>query len=122
MRRFLSATYLWILLLPLSCTLIGAGSNQAVLIANGDRFPVLINATKLKEHDIDDSKDGMVGDDVHCVMTKATHLNFLADIFDFHDAIYSIGDLLLELGEWLWVFCPFVWGFAIIGRCYALSK
>ena len=27
------------------------------------------------------------------------------------DAIYSIGDFLLMLGEWLWVFAPFVFVF-----------
>ena len=52
-------------------------------------------------------------DEVHCVMTSKTHLNFLADIFDMHDAIYSIGDFLLMLGEWFSVFAPFVFVFDV---------
>ena len=55
-------------------------------------------------------------DDVHCVMTPDTHLNALADIFDFHSATYSVGDGLLILGEWLQSFMPFVWMFAVVDK------
>jgi len=54
-------------------------------------------------------------DDVDCVMTKHTHLNALADVFDF-GSIYSIGDFGLYLGEWLMVWTPFVWTYAVIDK------
>jgi uncharacterized protein DUF5317 len=124
MRRFVLTTYLWVLLLPLGCTFVGAASNQIVLIANHDTFPVMMNASDLKKftaevhaaqenEEIDpstipDIDNGML-DNSHCIMTPYTHLNFLADIFDFKTAYFSVGDGLLEVGDWLWSFCPFVW-------------
>src|SRR5271166_714269 len=103
--KFLRTTMLWILLLPVATIVTGAASNQAVLIANGDKFPVMVNPVKLdyfgKEHANDEAKakpsphqeepkritrlvtlpDGTVMiDDVHCWMSKKTHLNFMADI------------------------------------------
>src|ERR1700675_4283495 len=44
MMHFLRKTSLWILLLPAALGGIGAASNQLVLIANHDRFPVMINS------------------------------------------------------------------------------
>jgi hypothetical protein len=132
-KKFLVKTSLWILLIPVALQITGAASNQAVLIANGDRFPVMVNAAKLeemqeekaaesaeREHSLpfawqSTEPDGML-DDVHCVMTNETHLNALADIIDLHDGMYSIGDLMLILGEWLMTFAPFVWGYAVIGK------
>lgn len=130
---FLQITYLWILLLPIALGFLGASSNQLVLIANHDKFPVMLSDAKIEKLNapqpsqespfapggIQISKysnaDVMI-DEVHCVMTSKTHLNFLADIFDFKDAIYSIGDLLLEAGSSLWTFCPFVWGAFVIRK------
>jgi hypothetical protein len=137
-RRFLRSTLLAVLLAPWVIAGIGAASNQLVLIANHDKFPVMVNAYKLKQmqapretiferifgsHPITapqpavEDPDGMI-DEVHCVMTDKTHLNFLADIFDLHDAIYSIGDFGLMLGDWLQTFCPFVWAALIIRKCW----
>ncbi len=115
MRRFLRETYLWVLLLPFALQFVGAASNQAVLIANHDKFPVMVNDTV---RDIMQPDANGLIDKEHCVMTAQTHLNFLADIFDFHTAWVSIGDLLLDLGAWLGTFCPFVWGFAVIRKLY----
>ena len=58
-------------------------------------------------------------DDTHVVMTKQTHLNFLADVFDMHDGIYSAGDGLIYLGEWFFGFAPFIWVFESIRRLSA---
>jgi hypothetical protein len=110
----------------------GIASNQLVLIANQDTFPVMLNAKKTaeylkveekvatKEKNPDNWKmpalvknDAVMIDDVHCIMTSHTRLNFLADIFDFKTAIYSVGDGLIELGEWLFGFCPFIWLFDV---------
>ncbi len=52
-------------------------------------------------------------DDVHCVMTPQTHLNFLADVIDV-GSIESVGDLLIDLGSWSWPYAPFVWGTALL--------
>lgn len=98
------ASLLWMLLLPYLMIFTGAASNQAVLIANHDKFPVMVNPVKLG-HMIDSPDDagqliatGQI-DDLHCVMTKSTHLNALADVFDFKDANYSIGDGLIIGGS-----------------------
>jgi hypothetical protein len=105
MRKFLRATALWILLLPYVATYTGAALNQLVIIANHDRFPVMGSSVKITKWGPDEN--GML-DATHCLMTKDTHLNFLADIFDLGGSIYSVGDGLIYLGEWLGEFCPFV--------------
>ena len=133
MLKFIRNTALWILLSPLAISLVGAGSNQLVLYVNHDTFPVSINPVKLQKFTGGEVRKTSVGpyaadggvtitladgtelmDETHCVMTKRTHLNWLADVFDFHDSIESIGDLLLGLGAWLWTFAPFVWAYAVI--------
>jgi hypothetical protein len=136
MLRFLRKTSLYLLALPLLFTFLGIASNQAVLAANSDRFPVMWNNYKVNEYRLhlekaaaDDDPDvalqaqfdlaalreGFI-DDTHCIMTKDTHLNFLADYIDFHTATYSPGDELLELGEWSWSFAFPVWIFAAIQK------
>ena len=132
MLNFLRKTALWVLLLPYAVYGVGAASNQLVLIANHDKFPAMINQAKIDKFNaavdaanlagipevpsrLDYVEGGMI-DDIHCVMTSKTHLNFLADIFDTHDMIYSVGDGLLFLGKWLATFCPFIWGFALMEK------
>ena len=138
LRRLFRNSCLWILLAPYAIFGLGVASNQAVLIANGDKFPVMLNARKLDKIlnptiDADLEKilgikivekpapkpdpDGMI-DDTHCQMTSKTHLNALADVFDL-GSIYSIGDFTLYLGEWLMTWTPFVWGYAVIRKLYA---
>lgn len=115
--------------------------NQAVLIANHDTFPVMINPAKLEEfrrpNRIADIMQAILGkekpspspaprtagpdgseyvnDNEHVVMSDKTHLNWLADIFDFKDVIASPGDLLLDFGSWMWDYAPIVWGTLCIG-------
>ena len=124
MFKFLRKTALWILLSPLAIGFLGAASNQAVLIANHDTFPVNINLVKLKGH-IDEQPivlaDGTVMiDDVHCMMSSKTHLNWLADEFDL-GSIYSVGDFGILLGEYLWGFAPLVWGVVIFEKLRSLT-
>jgi hypothetical protein len=111
-RQLLSFTRLWILAVPLTLTLVGAAMNQAVLIANHDKFPVMLNERKT-DH-IEPDEWGIVDNEAHCVMTRQTHLNFLADYLDFKTAIYSPGDLLLMLADYLSPFAPFVWGLFLL--------
>ena len=116
---FFRKTFLWLLLLPYAGIYLGAASNQLVLWANNDTFPVKVNAVKMaKMVDATSSlPDGTVMlDDIHCLMTSKTHLNILADNWDFHDGIESIGDLLIEWGYWLTGFCPFIWIFVMIRK------
>lgn len=101
---------LWIVAIPLLLILLGIASNQAVIIANHDKFPVMFNG--LNGSGI--SVGQLLPDDpIHCMMGPSTHLNFLADIFDFHDGLYSIGDGLLYTGLWLWKYAPAVWIFTL---------
>ena len=111
---------LYILATPLLFIALGTASNQVVLYANNDTFPVMLNEAKLKSFQEKGAvvlSDGTIMlDDTHCLMTSKTHLNLLADIIDFKTRVYSAGDGLLYLGEWCWTFCPFVWAFAIIRK------
>jgi hypothetical protein len=127
LTKFVRSSCLWLLLSGWAIYGLGAASNQAVLIANHDKFPVMLNAKKLNqilskdaESDIEKifgvsvqsplptpDPDGMI-DDTHCAMTKYTHLNALADVFDV-GSIYSIGDFMLYTGKWLNTWVPFAW-------------
>jgi hypothetical protein len=138
MFQFLRKTALWILLTPAAIWGAGLLSNQAVLIANHDQFPVMWNSYKVASYvlkiektietskdkdavlqaqfDLEALKDGGYLDDTHTVMSSETHLNFLGDWIDLREATYSPGDELLYLGGWLANFAPFVWGWEVIGR------
>jgi len=123
---FITKTYLYILILPILFNFLGAASNQLVLNANNDTFPVRVNERKIAEFTQGQPvvlSDGTVMlDDTHCVMSSKTHLNLLADVIDFKgEGILSVGDLLLELGEFLGPMAPYLWGLAMIiqvGRKY----
>jgi hypothetical protein len=132
MFKFLRKTSLYIVAVPLLLFFLGAASNQVVLNANEDTFPVRISQAKLEklEHGTTETlEDGtkIVGDVmilpdgkimldyVHCVMTSKTHLNFLADEYDL-GSIYSIGDFMLMLGEWALAPAPFVWAFVVVDK------
>jgi hypothetical protein len=129
--NFLRKTSLYLLAVPALIFFMGAASNQVVLIANNDTFPVLVNDLKLKAMTAPEAPadfnffvpapvlkmDGVVMlDDTHCNMTSKTHLNALADIFDMKDAIYSIGDFMLMLGSWLWSFAPPLFVFDVVRK------
>ena len=121
--QFLRTTLLWIVALPYVFTGLGAASNQLVLIANHDTFPVMVNPAQI------DAMGGvkftfgdtLMLDEVHCVMTDGTHLNFMADIFDLKSATYSIGDFLLMFGDWLGLFCPIICSFSQSGSSAACT-
>lgn len=59
-------------------------------------------------------KAGML-DDIHCIMTPATHLNLLADIFDI-GGIYSVGDGLLSIAEQSYEYCAMLWIFLLCAK------
>ena len=126
MKALLVRARLWVLALPLFLFFLGAASNQAVLWVNHDKFPVRLNAykTAVVQYEVDQASipapikagikaDGLM-DPVHCIMTDQTHLNFLADWIDLKDAIYSPGDFLIMLGDWLFSYAPWLWAFLMI--------
>ena len=130
MLKFLRKTSLYILAVPVMLFMLGAASNQAVLWANHDKFPVMVNTLKERvmvaqaqanykelaaEAGIDPTLPAGMIDDTHCVMTDKTRLNWLADVFDF-GSIYSIGDFSLMLGEWLFGFAPFLFAFDVVRK------
>jgi len=120
MKVFRKFPYLYLLAIPLLLILLGTASNQAVLIANHGKFPVMLNEAQYShfcsapedeemKFSVTDSsispmsctEGGQFIDDVHSVMGKNSHLKALSDIFNLKVAIYSIGDFLLMLGYWL---------------------
>lgn len=123
MFKFLRKTYLYVLAIPVLTFVLGVASNQAVLIANNDTFPVRISEVKVQLLKAEEGAtitmpDGKVMlDPVHCVMTDKTHLNWLADNFDL-GSIYSVGDFGLYFAEWMWSFAPFIWGAAVTRKLY----
>lgn len=49
-------------------------------------------------------------DEEHSIMGKNSHLKFLADYISLGHAIYSPGDFLIILGEWLFSYTWIIWG------------
>lgn len=107
------AARLWLLAAPLAFTFVGTWSNQAVLAANGGKFPVMLNSRAAKGSFGPVDQDGMM-DETHCLMTKDTHLNWLGDFYNLHTHIYSPGDLMLWLGETTLSYAVVVWGTLLI--------
>lgn len=120
LRRF---PYWYLLAIPALIFGLGVLSNQAVLIANHGKFPVMMNpswmAIKCAPIAPDDDdydlvpaiscrKGGEMIDRTHSVMGPNSHLKALSDIFPL-GSIYSIGDAGIYLGSWLWDFMPLMW-------------
>lgn len=106
LMTYIRNTYLWLILLPLGLGALGIAGNQAVLVANHDKFPVMVSESRLRNIPTDEY--GMF-DKVHCVMNGDTHLNALADWIDLGDATYSPGDLLIEDANALWHYLTVAW-------------
>lgn len=113
---------LYIVAIPVFCIVFGAGLNQIVMIANHDKFPVMVNRDKTKSEDIPEGlAPGDMMDGEHVVMSDSDKLKFLADIFDLGN-IYSVGDGFIELGEYGLSFAPFVWVYAICRKVQDETK
>jgi len=121
LRRF---PYWYLIAVPILLICLGIGSNQAVLVANHGKFPVMANAAwvdmycSAKDADPEELAStppsscvngGEMLDETHSIMGPNSHLKVLADIFPLGHAIYSIGDGLLYLGFWLFSFSPYMW-------------
>ena len=101
---------LFVLTIPFMFSVAGGAMNQAVLIANGGKFPVMLNENVVKL----DKIDGEYLDEIHCLMSDKTKLNFLADIFDTHVRVISPGDILIELGDLLLTYSFTVWATLVV--------
>jgi len=126
--------YWYLLVVPILLFCLGVASNQAVLIANHGKFPVMLNAIQYERHcslqglEPDDialmpadacAKGGQMIDPAHSVMGPNSNLKLLSDIFPIGRNIYSLGDGLLYLGDWLLSFTPYMWLALVIRKLYA---
>lgn len=133
LRKF---PYLWLIAVPVLSIFLGAASNQVVLVANHGKFPVMINDAFYAKFctippDADPEliamippiaclKGGQMIDEVHSIMGPNSHLKLLSDIFPLGDAIYSVGDGLINFGSWMLTFSPIAWLFLTMRRLYNL--
>ena len=152
-KKLFKVPYWFLIAIPMLCIGLGTLSNQVVLWANFDKFPVMYNAEKVhlscqpadktgslaadiikalkgdkpsKTHNLHlqlsapdanaCANGGIFLDDVHVIMNKDSKLKALADIWDFHDATYSIGDFMLMLGDWFMGWAPLAWLVLIIRK------
>jgi hypothetical protein len=59
---------------------------------------------------------GIFLDDMHVIMNKDSKLKFMADIWDFHDVTYSIGDFMLMFADWMLGWSVIAWLALIIRK------
>lgn len=117
--------YWYLLLIPALLFCLGAVSNQAVLWANGGKFPVFMNDAQKEKYCPADSSitslacgnGGQFIDRTHSVMGPNSRLKLLADVFNF-GAIYSVGDGFLFLASWLFSFTPYMWVALVVRKLY----
>lgn len=144
MFKWLRKTALWIIAVPVLACMLGSAMNEAVLVANHDRFPVMWSEARCFEHSVKIDKDLMEAmtagdvdaameaqirkvefaqgyiDEEHVLMTPKTHLNWLADWIQLRgEGTYSPGDLVMNTGISGMEFMIPVWVFAAISK---LSK
>lgn len=100
---------LYLLAAPFVCAYSGAAMNQAVLIANGGKFPVMLNERVVETEVFGKVDKGGYMDSIHCRMTRKTRLNWLADYINLKAVILSPGDILIYIGEYLSQFSTLVW-------------
>lgn len=88
-----------LIVIPLAFEYLGAGLNQLVIAANKGVFPVLMVNCKLAPS----------SEELHSCMVPGSHLKFLADWINLHDAIMSPGDVLIAISDaiqgplfWFW--------------------
>lgn len=110
---FFARTRLYLLLIPLALSGLGFSLNEVVIVANGGKFPVMVNASEDKYIE---PNGFFKDDDTHCRMTAGTHMNWLADyIRPGPDApIMSVGDLFIEFGSFLSDYSLVAWATAMI--------
>ena len=86
--------------------------NQAVLVANGGKFPVMVNDRNADFFGL--KPDGYM-DETHYRMSRETKLNWLADFINLKTRILSPGDMLIMLGDSLWSYMAAIWSVLLVG-------
>lgn len=114
-RNFIAGTFLWVLLAPAVLIILGGVSNQLVCIVNHNTMPVLMSEARARTTGTVEINGLQYLDARHSLMTPNSHLVILADIFE-HGEIESIGDLGIDLGQWLWGYAPAIWGVLVCFR------
>lgn len=136
LRKF---PYWYLIAIPVLMFVLGAASNQAVLIANHGKFPVMMNEAEVSLACAPPSEDkesqkfsifnssvpsctkgGQFLDRTHSIMGPNSHLKALADIFDLGEAVFSLGDFSIMLGTFLLKFTPLAWLFLTIRKLASL--
>ncbi len=133
LRKF---PYWYLIVVPILLICLGVMSNQAVLVANHGKFPVMLNPSWMarvcapispddEDYDLVPAvscrKGGEMIDKTHSVMEPNSHLKALSDIFPL-GSIYSIGDAFIELGLWLYSSTPFMWLALTIRKVYVVES
>ena len=108
--RWPKIPYLGFLALPGMAFVVGIGLNKICMAFNGGLMPVLEPAC----HFADDGH--------HTCMSAATHLRFLADWLRFPSGTWSLGDLLINAGEYTAPFGLVIWAVLMIKEVNALRR
>ena len=129
LRKF---PYWYLIAIPALLFSLGIVSNQAVLVANHGKFPVMLSEGMHYKYchvapvelveipDISCAKGGQMLDETHSVMGPNSHLKALSDIIPIGSSIYSIGDGFITLGLWLLSFTPIAWLFLTMRKLASL--
>jgi hypothetical protein len=129
LRKF---PYWYLIAVPALLFGLGVMSNQSVLVANHGKFPVMLSEGMRYKYchvdpeelvdipDISCAKGGQMIDETHSIMGPNSHLKVLSDIIPLGSTIYSIGDGLLELSQWLLSFTLIAWLFLTIRKLASL--
>ena len=147
MRLFKHIPYFYLLAVPVLALCLGHISNQAVMLANHEAFPVMVNAKDEKLiHDrqvqerlaeifvaisagsqgpfvdprIPQALDNYI-DRQHVVMDGSSHLKLLADWIDWGEGVYSPGDVLILTGLYTLPSGLFGWIVLLLRRLYELE-
>lgn len=81
---------LFFLIAPILLMGLGTACNQLVMLVNHGQMPVFVPNCDIFNFDIR-----------HTCMTPETHLKFLADWTKMPGFTESIGDVFIDLGDWL---------------------
>ena len=103
--KFPRVPYWYLLAGPFLMDKVGTFMNKIAMAVNGGFMPVQIR----------DCDASMIGDDtLHGCMTAATHLKVFCDWINYHSAIVSLGDLLIEARDNLFLPCLIIWATVMI--------
>ena len=101
-----------LLAIPFAIDKLGVALNEFVIAANKGVFPVLVANCNIHPNDFD----------IHTCMVPGSHLKFLADWLNFHDGIYSPGDILLTIADTIQSPCFWLWMAVILYMAFRYQR